>query len=144
MTSADWHNRAAFERHQTTQEELSGLLMHADRCLADGGVETISPETRHAALHNAVIYLARAALAASGYRTTESHHFRSIESLRHTVGLRQPEIEILQAHRKKRHHSCYDYDGIVSLQEVEALLCAAQGLRRIVRDWLARQHPGLA
>ena len=144
MSSGNWHDSIAFEQHRTSRAEIAGLLAHADRCLADGSAEGISPETRHAATHNAAVYLAKAALAACGFRTTESHHYWMIESLRHTVGLPDHETKRLHAHRKKRHASSYEYDGIVSDTEVAEFLEAVRDLRSVVRGWLAAHHPDLA
>ena len=144
MNSRSWHDSAAFERHRTNRDEIAGLLAHADRCLSDGAATVISAETRHAALHNAVIYLAKAALAASGCRTTESHHYWSIESLRHTVGLPEATIALLHAHRRKRHQSSYEYDGVVSNAEAMELLATAQALRATVHEWLSAHHPELS
>jgi hypothetical protein len=144
MASDAWFARPAYESHRTSRAEIAGLIAHAERCTADGAAVGISAETRHAALHNAVIYLAKAALAADGFRTTESHHYWSIESLQHTVGLGHADVAILHAHRKKRHQSSYQYDGMVSDDEVAGLLALATDLAERVRRWLAASHPELA
>lgn len=143
MTSPDWRVNVAYEAHQASKTEVCGLLAHAARCLADGRVDAVSAETRHAVLHGAIALLAKAALAADGLQTTESHHYWGIESLGHTVGLSAEDVSRLHAHRKKRHRAAYEYDGAVSDTEADDLLTLATAVDAKVRGWLGTEHPDL-
>jgi len=143
MDSQDWRRSVWFEDHQTSRDEVTGLMAQAARCLADSGIAGVSPETRHAAAHNAVLYVAKAALAASGLRTTESHHYWAVESLKHTIGIADDLADELHRHRKKRHASSYEYNGMVSEQELHELVQLATELRSLVVDWLRTTHADL-
>jgi hypothetical protein len=141
--SEPWPPSYAFEAHKATRSEVRGLLTQADRLLADAGVALVSAESRHALAHNAVVMLAKLALSASGWRTSESHHYWCIASLSHTVGLGEDDVEALQAHRSKRHRAAYSPEPMVSLTELADLLERAGALRTRVVAWLGAEHAGL-
>ena len=143
VDSRPWPPRYAFEEHQASHDELRGLVAQADRLLADAEVTLVSTASRHALAHNAVVILAHLALAAHGWRTTESHHYWGIGSLKHTVGLSDDEVDVLQAHRTKRHHATYSPEPMVSETEMAELLAQAKDLRVRVVGWLCDQHADL-
>jgi hypothetical protein len=88
--------------------------------------------------------VARAALAASSYRTSgEGNHYWTIQSLAFTL---QPDIKSIKKFnkfRKKRNISDYEMTGMVSEQEVGEMLSLAQDLRAAVEKWLHEHHPEL-
>ncbi len=143
MGSDRWAPSYAFDPHRTSREELAGLVAQADRLLTDAGIRGVSVETRHAVTHNAVILLAKAALAAYGYRTGENHHYNGIESLRHTIDLDDDRVERLHAHRTKRHGTSYESDALISEADAADLLELALELRSHVIAYLAQHHPEL-
>ena len=94
--------------------------------------------------YNAALQLATAALAASGYRASrESHHYRVIQSLTHTLGADVKLVAQLDGFRKKRNISDYLRAGTVSEQEVTEMLALAEKLSATVKTWLRARHPKL-
>ena len=78
---------------------------------------------RLAIAYNAAMQLAVAALAAAGYRASrESHHFRVIQSLAHTIGAASDTVAKLDQFRKKRNIGGYE---------------------RAVETWLQQHRPEL-
>ena len=83
-------------------------------------------------------------MAASGYRASrESHHYRVIQSLAYTIGLKKDLIAQLDQFRKKRNISEYERAGVVSNQEAAEMTALARNLRKRVEEWLYANHPDL-
>ncbi|HUX15809.1 MAG TPA: hypothetical protein VMW52_05005, partial [Phycisphaerae bacterium] len=73
-------------------------------------------------------------MAAEGYRPArgESHHWRVIQSLAHTIGLDRDAVEQFDRFRKKRNLSAYERSGAISDQEAEEMRSLAERLREAV------------
>jgi hypothetical protein len=94
--------------------------------------------------YNAALQCAAAALGAAGYRASrESHHYRIIQSLAHTIEAVSDLIANLDTFRKKRKISDYERSGAVSAQEAREMFALAKKLRKGVSDWLKKNHPEL-
>lgn len=143
MASQDWARKYAFEARSTSRTALRELLVEADRLLADAEVTGVSVASRHALAHGAVILLARLALSAAGYRTLENHHYWALESLKHTLGLSDDEVDILHAHRNQRHNALYGSSRSVSEADLRDLRERAADLRQRVLNWLRTEHADL-
>lgn len=84
-------------------------------------------------------------MAAAGFRAErDSHHYRIIQSLVHTIGASSAEVAQLDQFRKKRNISSYDRVETISDQEVLEMIRTARGLRLRVEEWIHANHPGLA
>ena len=115
MNLHDWLKNGWLIEHATSSEEIEDLFDAADRDLTDCMVSGLSPDWRLHIAYNAALLLATVALAASGYRTTrESHHYRLIQSLAHTIGVDTTIIKRFDAFRKKRNISGYERTGMIS------------------------------
>ena len=144
MSLHDWLKNSWLIEHSTSFEEIEDLFAAADRDLTDCKVSGLSPDWRLHIAYNAALLLATVALAASGYRTTrESHHYRLIQSLAHTIGADSTTIKRFDAFRKKRNISGYERTGIISDHEVEEMIALATQLRDDVVEWLRKNHPQL-
>jgi hypothetical protein len=145
MSLRDWLASHWLDEHVTNAEEIANLLALADRDLLDARSAGLSVDWRFNIAYNAVLQLAGAALAASGYRVVRSvpHHHRTIQSLAHTIGANDNTIRLLDRFRKKRNVAEYDAVGTISDQEATEILALAQSLRRLVLDWLRDNHPSL-
>jgi hypothetical protein len=131
-------------RHETAPQEIQSLLAVSDRDIVQSQTPGLGPEWRFDIAYNAAVQLAVAALAASGFRAErQNKHQRSIECLAFTVGLDRKDVDLLDRCRRKRHTAVYEQVGTVSDQEAEELLAFSRRLRRVVEDWLRREHPGL-
>lgn len=144
MSLEDWLNDGWLARHTTTPHEVGDLLNAADRDLADCRASGLSPDWRLSIAHNAVILSATAALAACGYRALrEARHFRTIQSLEHTIAARGGLVNQLDAFRKKRNIGGYERAGAVSQKEADEMERLAKQVRESVESWLRANHPGL-
>lgn len=131
------------EPHATSPEEIAKLLGVADRNLKDCKAD-ISADMRLYAAHGAVIALAKAALAACGYRAKrESNHYILFQSLEDTIGADRDTTDNLDAFRKKRNTTEYDMAGAISGKEADEIVEIASGLRNKVEQWLRSNHPDL-
>ncbi len=144
MSLQDWLKNGWLTEHKPSRQETRDLLGVADRDLADCAVPGLSADWRLNIAYNAALQLATAAMAAAGYRPArESHHYRVIQSLAHTVGANDAIIGRLDQFRKKRNIGGYERAGLVSDAEVHELIGLARDLRVSVERWIKETHPSL-
>lgn len=130
--------------HQTSSEEIHDLLAIADRDIGQSQIQGVCPEWRFGISYNAVLQLATAALAATGFQAErQNKHQRTIECLTWTVGLTPGEVALLDLCRRKRHTNVYEQIGAISDQEATEMIGVAQRLQKQVITWLRKQHPSL-
>jgi uncharacterized protein (UPF0332 family) len=133
----DWLKNGWLVEHKTSPEEIRHLFRIVDRDLKDCEVAYLSPDWRFNIAYNAALQCAKAALAASGYRTSrESHHYRLIHSLSHTIKADDKLIFQLDMFRKKRNISDYLRAGEISDLEAREMIALAKNLRRCVKEWI--------
>lgn len=131
-------------RHETAPDEIRNLLAIADRDIVQSQIPGLGPEWRFDIAYNAALQLAVASLAASGFRAErQNKHQRSIECLAFTGVLEKRDVDFLDRCRRKRHAAVYEQVGAVSDQEASEMITLSQRLRRLVEDWLRREHPAL-
>lgn len=144
MSLPDWLRDGLLEVHEASAGEVTELLAVADRDLADCRAAGLSADGRMNIAYNAALQLATAALVASGYRATrQGHHYRTIQSLRYTIGADQALIRELDLFRRKRNIAEYERAGLASDQEAGAIAALAQQLRHSIEEWLRKNHPDL-
>jgi len=144
MSLQDWEKKGWVTKHKTSPQEIEELFQIADRDLKDCQAKDLSEDWRFNIAYNAALQLAKAALAAAGYRTSrEAQHFRVIQSLQFTLGLKDSMIDQLDAFRKKRNISDYERAGLVSEMEVEEAIALARQLRKQVEGRIHTNNPGL-
>ena len=144
MSLRDWHQNSWLVEHLTSRQEISDLLLIADRDLKDCLSTGLSPEWKLNIAYNAALQLSTAALSACGYRATrDSHHYRVIQSLAHTIKADKPLIAQLDKFRKKRNISEYEKIGMVSDQEADEMIALAGKLQQQVQKWIANNYPEL-
>jgi hypothetical protein len=116
----------------------------ADRDLNDAIAPGLSADRRLSIAYSATLQCAAAALAVAGYRTVgESHHYRLLQSLAHTVGAERALVDQLDQTRRKRNVAEYERAGMVSDHEVVAVCALARRLRTDIEDWIRRTRPDL-
>ena len=131
--------------HVPSAEEIGKLLKAAQRQLEDAKSEEISNETRFDAAYNSINTMARAALAANGYRTSTSvpgHHQTALQSLPKTIGVANSYPIALVALSKRRHVVNYEGDE-VSGTMVRECIAKAEEVMRLVSDWIKKNRPEL-
>jgi hypothetical protein len=140
----EWLANGWLIEHRSSPHEIAELLEVAERDLAECQIPDLSPDWRLAIAYNAGLQVATAALAASGYRAAhDSHHYRVIQSLAHTIGADAKVIYQFDRFRKKRNISGYERAGTVSDMEANEMFILAKELRRDVEEWLRSNHPEL-
>lgn len=141
-----WASSGLLQRHRAGAEETANLLGVVARDIAESQTPGLSNDWRLAIAYNASLQAAKAALAASGYRVAsgeKGHHYRLVESLRYTAEVPGADVDLLQTMKKKRNISDYEVAGAVTEREAEEMVSLAQRIDRVVRDWLAANHPDL-
>jgi uncharacterized protein (UPF0332 family) len=144
MSLKDWLSEGKIKAHKSSPKEIEQLFAVFDRDMADAQMEGPSPDRRFATAYNAALMAARAALVASGYRTSgEGGHYWTIQSLAFTVKIKTDTIKKFNKFRQKRNISDYEMIGMVSEQEVNEVVTLAQELRVKVTEWLEKNRPEL-
>jgi hypothetical protein len=144
MSLTGWLRNSWLVEHQTSPEEIAGLLAIVERDLANARVAGLSEDWRFNIAYNAALQAATAALAGAGFRAArEQHHYRSIQSLALTIGWPGPKVDQFDRFRKKRNIVGYETAGVVSEREAREMHRLAQTLRDDVLAWLRKQHPKL-
>ena len=121
------------------------MLALSDRDLADACTPGLSADAKMRLAYNAGLQAATAALAAAGFRAGrgQSHHYRAIQSLAHTIGAGSGLIDQFDAFRKKRNVADYERPGMTSDHGADEMAAFAQNLRGDVAAWLRGSHPSL-
>lgn len=143
MTLKTWENNGWLLRHKTSPQEIRDLLRIATRDLSDCETQGLSPDWRFNIAYNAALQTATAALAASGYRTSSAHHFRTLQSLTFTLTLSTQRVDQLDHFRKKRNTNDYEQADMISDQEVGEMIALARELKQKLLEWLRLKHPAL-
>lgn len=135
MSLQDWLRNGWVIEHRTSREEIASLMGIVDRDLRDCRTQGLSADWRLSIAYNAALQ------AATAYRPTrESHHYRVIQSLAHTLGTPGKLILQFDSFRKKRNIGGYDHAGTATDQEAEEILALASELRDQVLKWLRSHH----
>jgi hypothetical protein len=144
MSLQNWLESGWIVRHEPTPEEISDLLAVVDRDLRDAAVDGLSPDWKLGIAYNGALQLAILALAAEGFRPGRMRaHERAILSLRYTVVLDSPTVDLLDGVQRKRNISNYERAGAASSNEAAEVLAAAHKLREMILMWLREQHQDL-
>ena len=144
MSLKDWLKNGWLAEHKTSPQEIADLFGIAARDLKNCHAPGLSADWQLNIAYNAALQMATAALAASGYRAVrEAHHYRTIQSLAHTIDADQTTVIQLDLFRKKRNMSDYERAGAVSDQEAKEMESLAKKLRKDVEDWQREKHPEL-
>jgi hypothetical protein len=146
MSLQSWLQNGYLVKHQGTVAEVQKQLGIVDRELSDAAAAGLSADGQFMHAYDAAFQLCRIALHASGYQVAKGpgHHAHAINSLEHTLGLSQKDVAVyLSKCSTQRHHSLYDYAGVVDTQDAQDLLDTARQLRTDVLNWLRATYPNL-
>jgi hypothetical protein len=145
MSFQDWQKNGWIRAHQTSLDEIAGLLNVVERDLSASAAARLDGDWRFAIAYNAALQCAATALKAAGYEVVKGGgiHHHTIESLKLTIGDDGTIVDSLQVFRAKRGGGIYERTGIASNQEIEELRRLATRLRDRVLEWLRNHHPGL-
>ncbi len=145
MSLEQWVNNGWLKRHEPGKGEIEDLLSVIDRDISDCLISGLSTDWKLSIAYNAALQSAIVALTASGYRIRQdqSHHYRAIQSLPHTIGAEKEIVVQLDAFRKKRNEMGYERAWVASEGEAEEMVELAQKLKERVQSWLCNEHPDL-
>lgn len=144
MTLRDWLRNGWLTEHASSPQEVKDLLGVCARDLHDCRAPGLSADWRLNIAYNAALQAATVTLAAEGFRAArDSHHYRVIQSLAHTIGAESGLVRRFDAFRKKRNIGGYEAAGQVSDQEADEMTALAEDLLQRVRSWLTAAHPEL-
>jgi hypothetical protein len=145
MSFQDWQKNGWLLAHNTSLQEIAGLLAVVERDLAASADSKLDGDWRFAIAYNAALQCAALALKAAGYEAPKGGgaHHRTIESLKLTIGDDGTIVDVLQVFRAKRGGGIYETTGVASDTEIDELRTLASNLRGCVLDWLKKSHSHL-
>jgi hypothetical protein len=145
MSLQEWAADGWLRSHQSTRQEIAGLLSIVDRDLADAEAG-ISNDWRFGIAYNAALKLCTILLLASGYRAERTmSHYRTIAAMPLILGEgRKDDAAYLDACRVKRNIVEYDMAGATTESDASELVKFSRELREEVLHWLREHHPELA
>jgi hypothetical protein len=131
------------QAHATSQRELDGLRAIVARDLKDARISGLSTDRQFATAYNAVLQLAKMAIACAGYRVVGAgHHQTAFEAVELALGA---SVSILASYfdtcRRKRNILDYDNAQVVTETEAKELVQKAEEFRALVEQWIAQPHP---
>jgi hypothetical protein len=131
------------QRHTPSRHELDGLRAVVARDLRDAEVPGLSADRRFATAYNAVLQLAKMAIACAGYRVVgQGHHVTTFEAVELAMGRTvAPLASYFETCRRKRNMLDYDMANVATETEVRELLEKAQAFQQLVEQWIAQQFP---
>jgi len=131
------------QRHTPSRHELDGLWAVVARDLNDAQVPGLSTDRQFATAYNAVLQLAKMAIACAGYRVVgQGHHVTTFEAVELAMGHRVASLaSYFETCRRKRNMLDYDMANVATDTEVRELLEQAQAFRQLVEQWIAQQYP---
>ncbi len=146
MSFQEWSRNGWIHQRETSPEEIAGLQAVVDRDLSTCADPNLDPDWRFAIAYNAALQCATLALRTAGYEVPKGGgaHFRTIDSLRLTLGDDGTVVNTLQAFRAKRGGGgIYESTGIASEAEIEELRALALNLKDRVTNWVKANHAPL-
>jgi hypothetical protein len=113
--------------------------------LSDAKVPGLSTDRQFATAYNAVLQLAKMAIACAGYRVVgQGHHLTTFEAVALAMGRSiAPLANYFETCRRKRNMLDYDMANVATETEVRELLEKAEQFRVLVEQWIAQHHPQL-
>jgi hypothetical protein len=134
------------QRHVTSRQELDDLRSVVERDLADAALSGLSDDRSFATAYNAVLQLAKMAIACAGYRVTGSaHHHTTFQAMELTLGAAAANHSAyFDACRRKRNQLDYDVAQVATHTESQEMLNKAQEFQVFVEAWIAQHYPPLA
>jgi hypothetical protein len=141
-----WLSSGLLQKHAAGAQEIAELLALVERDLAESQSAGLSHDWRLTMAYIAALQAAKAALAAAGYEVSpdeKGYHDRLVESLRYTVGLPGPDLDLLQQMRKKGHASDYAGAGPASDLDAVEMYELAMRIRSMVDASLFERRPDL-
>ncbi len=145
MSLADWAKNGWLRAHKPTKEEIKNLLEIVERDLKDVSAQGLSDDWKFGIAYNAALKLCTILVHVSGYRPEKNlAHYRTLQALPLILGDKHKKnADYLDACRKKRNETEYDFAGNVSADEVQELYDFCKELKIEVSAWLRKNQKDL-
>ena len=106
----------------------------------------LSTDRQFATAYNAVLQLAKMAIACAGYRVVGTgHHQTTFDAVELTLGARVSTLgSYFDTCRRKRNILDYDNAQVVTETEAKELVQKAEEFRLLVEQWIAQRYPPFA
>ena len=133
--------------HRTSRKELDALRALIQRDLADANIKGLSDDRRFATAYNAVLQIAKMAIACAGYRlaSTAGHHRLTFDVARVALGSSSTRLlDFFESCRRKRNAIDYDHASVATKTEADEILDEAKAFLEFVEKWIATVHPKFA
>src|SRR5687767_12935435 len=146
MTWQDLLNTQKVRPHKPDLQSIDDLRAVVERDIADAKLDALSDDRRFATAYNAVLQLAKIAIACEGYRVVGiSHHQTTFQALEIAMG---PPVATLSAYfelcRRQRNQVDYDMANVATEAEASLLVRKAEEFQSLVENWIRKNHPGYA
>ena len=134
------------QTHVTSRQELDGLRAVVARAFSDANLPGLSTDRQFATAYNAVLQLAKIAIACAGYRVVgQGHHLTTFEAVELAMGRSVvPLARYFEPCRRKRNMLDYDMANVATETEVRELLEKAEEFRVLVEQWITGHYPQFA
>jgi uncharacterized protein (UPF0332 family) len=141
MSLVDWTKNGWLRPHKSSKEEITNLLEIVERDLKDASANGISDDWKFGIAYNAALKLCTALLHSSGYRAEKNlAHYRTLQALPLILGAKHKDnANYLDACRKKRNETEYDFAGSISEEEAQELIGFCKELKVEVIAWLKKK-----
>jgi uncharacterized protein (UPF0332 family) len=145
MSLANWAKNGWLRPHKSSKEEIKNLFEIVERDLKDASSKGLSDDWKFGIAYNAALKLCTILLHSSGYRPEKNlAHYRTLQALPLILGDRHgSNADYLDACRKKRNETEYDFAGNVGEDEAEELLKFSKELKAEVQSWLKKHRKEL-
>ncbi|WP_415063081.1 hypothetical protein [Bdellovibrio sp.] len=145
MSLADWAKNGWLRPHTPSKGEVKNLFEIVERDLKDAVAKEISDDWKFGIAYNAALKLCTILLHTSGYRPEKNlAHYRTLQALPLILGDKhKANADYLDACRKKRNETEYDFAGTVSKEEAQELINFCSELKDEVSAWLKKNHKDL-
>ncbi len=117
----------------------------AENKLRDARVKNITNESRLDLAYHAIFVLAKLVLRCNGFKLKgrKDEHSRTLDTLRHTLGINTVLLAYFQKLRGKRHKDLYEGGLHFTATEVQEAIDCATELFETARKLVGRIFPGL-
>jgi hypothetical protein len=131
------------QRHVTSKQELDDLRSVVSRDLTDAALPGLSDDRAFATAYNAVLQLAKMAIACAGYRVTGGgHHQTTFQAMTLALGSKAANYAAyFDACRRKRNQLDYDVAHVATHTESQEMLKQANEFRAFVETWIDSNYP---
>ena len=144
MSLADWAKNGWLRTHKPSKEEITNLFEIVERDLKDASAKGISDDWKFGIAYNAALKLCAILLHSSGYRPEKNlAHYRTLQALPLILGDKhKSNADYLDACRKKRNETEYDFAGNISEDEAQELIDFCSEFKTEVSSWLKKNQKG--